>query len=181
MNQSIFFFFYNLAHQSVFVDQGIVFFAEYFPYIVVFLAGIFLIMHHEVFRAESTWQIFLQKKSEVFSAFFDGALAWLFAYVLKFIFHVSRPFEVLDGVTALFPEKGFAFPSGHATFFMALAVSLFFFHKKAGYLFISFAVVIGIARIMAGVHFPLDILAGFVLGALVSISMNKIKTRLHLW
>ena len=37
-----------------------------------------------------------------------------------------------------------------------------------------FALIIGIARIMAGVHFPIDILGGFVLGSLIAIGMNKI-------
>lgn len=62
-------------------------------------------------------------------------------------------------------ESGYAFPSGHSTAFMALATSIFLSHKRVGYLFIVFAVLIGLARIVAGVHFPLDILGGFILGA----------------
>ena len=31
-----------------------------------------------------------------------------------------------------------------------------------------FALLIGLARIIAGVHFPIDILGGFVLGGIVS-------------
>ena len=34
-----------------------------------------------------------------------------------------------------------------------------------------FALVIGVARIMLGVHFPGDILGGFVLGALVAYAV----------
>jgi undecaprenyl-diphosphatase len=51
---------------------------------------------------------------------------------------------------------------------MALAFSIFFLHKKAGYYFMFFALLIGLARIMAGVHFPADILGGFVLGFAIS-------------
>ncbi len=168
MNNAIFYFFYSFAHQSAFTDGLITFFAVYFPYIVIIAAGVFLLMHHEVFKADSTFQVFLEKKKEIFSAFFVGALAWVLAYVLKFVFATDRPFVVLKGVNSLFPETGHAFPSGHATFFMALAVSIFFFHKKAGYIFMLFALIIGIARIAGGVHFPIDILGGFVLGGLVS-------------
>src|SRR3989344_3351084 len=132
MNEIIFFFFYNLAHQNVFFDDLVIFFAIYFPYVVIFLAGVFLIMHHEVFKAESTSQ-----------------------------------------VRSLFPETGYAFPSGHATFFMALALSIFFFHKKAGFIFMFFTLIIGLARIIAGVHFPIDILGGFILGALVALLIKK--------
>ena len=70
-----------------------------------------------------------------------------------------------------FIEAGSSFPSGHATFFMGLAVALFFIDKKIGYLFMFFALIIGLARIIAGAHFPVDILGGFILGSLVSVSV----------
>lgn len=171
MNNRIFYFFYNLAHQSALVDKLIVFFGVYFPYIVVIMAGLFLLFHHEVFRAENPWKVFLQKKKEILLAFFTGSLAWVLAKVLKLFIHTARPFVAMPNVHALFPESGYAFPSGHATFFSALAVSIFFFHKKAGYVFILFAVIISFARIAGGVHFPVDIVGGFILGAIVSYAV----------
>ena len=174
MNDSIFFFFYNLAHQSAFVDGLVVFLAVYFPYVVIGLAGVFLVMHHEVLKAESPYRVFLEKKKEILSAFFAGALAWILAYLLKFLFHMPRPFDLFSQVQSLIPESGYAFPSGHATFFFALALSIFFYHKKAGYVFMLFAFLIGLARIVAGVHFPVDILGGFVLGALVAYLVKNV-------
>ncbi len=174
MNQSIFYFFYNFAHQSTFLDKVIVFFAFYFPYLVVILAGLFILFHHEVFRADNPLQVFLQKKKEIFKAFFAGSLAWVLAQVLKFLFSFSRPAEALASINPLITKSDYSFPSGHATFFMALAVSIFFFHKKAGYIFIFFALIIGITRIMSGVHFPVDILGGFVLGATVAYFVKNV-------
>ena len=174
MNEAIFFFFYNLAHQNTFLDQVIVFLAVWFPYLVILLAGVFLLMHHEVFKAESPWQVFVQKKKEILKAFFSGALAWVFAYILKFFLHYQRPFDVYSQVRSLIPENGYAFPSGHATFFMALAFSIFFFHKKAGYVFMFFALVIGVSRIIVGVHFPVDILGGLILGVLVAYLVKNV-------
>jgi undecaprenyl-diphosphatase len=168
MNNSIFFFFYNLAHQSAYFDRLIVFLAVYFPYIVIMLAGLFLLFHHEVFLAESPWEVFLQKKQEILLAFFTGSLAWVLAKMLKVFIHTARPFADLPGVHPLFFESGYSFPSGHATFFMGLAFSIFFQHKKAGYVFMGCALLIGLARIAGGVHFPVDILGGFVLGGAVS-------------
>ena len=168
MNNTIFFFFYNLAHQSKILDGLIVFLAVYFPYIVIILAGLFLLFHHEVLKAEEPFQVFMEKKKEILKVFVAGAVAWVLAYILKFLFSFPRPFEILSGVKSLFPETGFSFPSGHATFFMALAFSIFFMHKKAGYIFMLFALLIGLARIAGGVHFPIDILGGFVLGAVVA-------------
>ncbi|MFA6077272.1 MAG: phosphatase PAP2 family protein [Candidatus Paceibacterota bacterium] len=168
MNETIFYFFYNLAHQSVWLDKFIIFTAVYFPFAVVFLAGIFIIMHHEVFRSREPFKVFMQKKKEILEVFLSAFSAYFLAVILKLLIHTPRPFLALTNVKALFPETGFAFPSGHAAFFAALSISIFFSHKKAGYLFMFFAFLIGLARIMAGVHFPIDILGGFILGALVS-------------
>ncbi len=174
MNNQVFFFFYNLAHQSIFFDNIVIFFAVYFPFIVVILAGVFLLMHHEVFKSESTFQIFLQKKKEVLMVFFSGFLAYFISVILKILFHTPRPYLALPDVFTLFSETSFAFPSGHAAFFSALALSIFFVHKKAGYVFMFFALIIGLARIVAGVHFPIDILGGFVLGFLVAYFVKNI-------
>ncbi|OGI71070.1 hypothetical protein A3B84_02930 [Candidatus Nomurabacteria bacterium RIFCSPHIGHO2_02_FULL_35_13] len=174
MNDNIFFFFYNLAHQSVFFDKAVVFIADIFPYIVVIIAGIFLLFYHEVLRAENLLKAFLQKWKEIILVFFSGALAWFLAYVLKFLFHTPRPFDLFPKVVSLFSETGYAFPSGHATFFMALAVALFFSHKKVGYIFIFFAFLIGIARIIAGIHFPVDILGGFILGFTIAYFLKNV-------
>ena len=174
MNDQIFYFFYNLAHQSKLLDQLVVFFAFYFPYIVIILAGVFILMHHEVLRAQEPFKVFMQKKKEISKAFLAGILAWILAQVLKFLFSFGRPAEALTVINPLLTKTDYSFPSGHATFFMALAISIFFFHKKAGYLFIFFALLIGIARIIAGVHFPVDILGGFVLGALIAYFSRNI-------
>ncbi len=155
MNDIIFFFFYNLAHQSQIFDNLIIFLAVYFPFVVVFLAGLFLFFYRKSWR-------------ELFLLFFSVFLAYFVSVILKILLHTPRPFLALTNVQALFSESSFAFPSGHATFFSALAFSIFFLHKKAGYVFMFFTLLIGLARIIAGVHFPIDILGGIILGGVVS-------------
>ena len=162
MNKKVFYFFYNLTHQSEGLDRLIIFVADTFPYVVIFLACLFLFFQKNLFGYP------MSKLREMFVIFFSTLFAWLMAYILKFLFHTTRPFELFQNVTPLFPETGYAFPSAHATFFMALAISLFFYHKKVGYVFGIFAILIGLARIIAGVHHPVDILGGFLLGALTA-------------
>lgn len=153
INNQIFFFFYNLAHQSNFFDKLVVFIAVYFPYFVLLSAAIFLIFYRKNLR-------------EFFMVFFSAGLAYILAKALKILIHLPRPGEALSAVYPLFPADGYAFPSGHAAVFATLAFALFFVHKKAGYLFMLFALLIGLARIISGVHFPADILGGFALGFL---------------
>src|SRR3989339_578089 len=168
MNNQIFFFFYNLTQQSKIFDSLIIFLAVYFPFIVVMLAGLFLLFHHEVLKAEEPFKVLMEKKKEILMVFFSSFLAYLISELLKILLHTPRPFLALANVQALFSESSFAFPSGHATFFSALVFSIFFLHKKAGYVFMFLSLIIGLARITAGVHFPVDILGGFILGGLVA-------------
>jgi undecaprenyl-diphosphatase len=135
---------------------------------VIILAGLFLLFHHEVLQAENPYRVFMEKKIEILKVFFSGAVAWAVAEILKILIHIPRPFVALQNIYNLFPETNYTFPSVHTALFSALAFSIFFLHKKAGYIFMFFALLIGIARIVAGVHFPVDILGGFILGALVS-------------
>lgn len=164
LNNQIFFIFYNLAHQSVFFDKLVIFFAQTFPYIVILTAILFLFFHRDNINSNFPIREFKMRIREVVLVFFSSGLAWFLSYIFKFVFHRYRPFAVLPNISSLFTEIGYAFPSGHATFFMALAFSLFFSHKKVGYIFMFFTLLIGLARIIAGVHFPIDILGGFILG-----------------
>lgn len=177
MNNQIFFWLYSFAHQSVWLDNLIIFCAVYLPYLVVMGAGLFLLFHHEVFKSESPMQVFLQKKGEILLAFFSGSLAWVLARLMKLCIHTSRPFDAFSDVQSLFPESGYAFPSGHATFYFALALSIYFSHKKAGYFFMALAFIISIARVAGGVHFPIDILGGIVLGKLVALAIEYLYPR----
>ena len=168
MNEIIFFFFYNLAHESNFFDMLVIFFAVYFIYIVISLAFLFLIFYHKIFPSQDPVRELMSKWKEFILLGASGGLAWILAKILKILIHTPRPFDAFDHVQSLFMETGYAFPSGHTMVASAIAFTLFFTHKKAGYIFMFFALLIGLARIIAGVHFPIDIFGGFVLGAGVS-------------
>ena len=94
--------------------------------------------------------------------------------ILKNIFAIPRPFVTDPSIHALFSETGYAFPSGHATIYAALAASLFLINRRAGVLAGIAALIIGIARVLAGVHYPLDIIGGYCLGILVAIVVDRI-------
>ncbi|KKQ28280.1 MAG: Phosphoesterase PA-phosphatase related protein [Parcubacteria group bacterium GW2011_GWB1_37_13] len=173
MNQIIFNFFYNLTHQSAFFDKIIVFFAAYFIYIVIILAFLFLLFHHKIFLSQNPVKELMEKWREFFLVCVSGGLAWGLAKILKILIHTQRPFDIFPQVQSLFVETGYAFPSGHTAVASAVAFALFFTNKKVGYVFMFFALLIGFARIIAGVHFPIDILGGFILGALIAYFVKR--------
>jgi len=172
MNNLLFLNLHSVSNQSAFLDALIIFFAKTFPYLIIVFTILFLLFHHEVFQDQKPLKAFLIKWKEIIFSFIVGLSAWLFAYLFKYLFSTLRPYDQIENVQNLFIANGHAFPSGHATFFMALAISIYFRHKKIGLFLILSAILIGISRIMAGVHYPTDILAGFVLGVLIAIVFN---------
>ncbi len=173
MNNKIFFLFFDLAHKSAFFDKVAVFTAQYLPYLTVLAAAIFVLFYLRIVPSRNPFKEFIQKWKEIAMFSLPVLSAWIIANILKYLVHAPRPFEALHNVIPLIAESGYAFPSDHATFFMALAVPIFVYNKKAGYVFITLAVLIGLARIVVGVHSPEDILGGFILGAGVAIILSQ--------
>jgi len=179
MNNEIFFSLYSLAHQSVFLDWLLIFTANGFGYMMVFLAFIYLIFHTDgVFNYRTPFLQFKNKFKEVALIFSASISAWIIATIIKLFILSPRPFILFENIKPLFLHGGMdSFPSGHAMFFGALAVSLYFVHKRMEYLYIVVALLIGLARVASGVHFPIDILVGYILGAIIAIIFNLIFKR----
>jgi membrane-associated phospholipid phosphatase len=176
INQTVFYTLHSLAHQSVFLDWLIVFSANLFGMIMIGIAIFFLSFHTDgVFDYKKPFLQMKNKIREIFSIFISGVFAWVVATVIKYIVVSPRPFLFFEDVKPLFLHGGMeSFPSGHATFFSAIAVALYLKHKNIGILYILVAIIISLARVIAGVHFPVDILAGWILGAIIAIVFHKI-------
>jgi undecaprenyl-diphosphatase len=78
----------------------------------------------------------------------------------------ARPADVLAAFTHahIVPSDRFSLPSGHTAgaFVLATAVAIYFPHLLL--LAIGWAFSIGLCRILLGVHFPFDVIAGAILG-----------------
>jgi len=159
LNHFLFSYFYSFAHRSQFTDSVIVLLATDFGLITFFALIYFIWKHHDKKHAVRETVIVVG----------SAAIAWGIAHLIKAYYPMPRPDLVLQGVVPLFaPDDVQSFPSGHATFYSALAAGMYFHHKKVGEFLAVCALLIGVARVMAGVHFPFDILSGFVLGPAVA-------------
>jgi undecaprenyl-diphosphatase len=70
--------------------------------------------------------------------------------------------------------NGFSFPPGHTTMaFMAQTVLSRVFKKWRAALFML-ALSVGFTRIYAGVHHPLDVLAGIIVGIVIGYALLAI-------
>lgn len=176
MNIKIFHLLNNLAGQNKIFDGFVVFFASILGYILILAAIIFLFFHLSKKEEKfSDWVRLKVKVREIFIVFLTAFFSWLVAAIIKSIALAPRPQILLQNIHALVKDVGYdSFPSGHATFFAALAAIIFLYHRKAGIYFGVGALLIGISRIIAGIHFPIDILAGYILGISISILIYEL-------
>jgi undecaprenyl-diphosphatase len=56
-------------------------------------------------------------------------------------------------------------PSGHAAGSFAFALFVFYFNRRAGWALVILASLVALSRVMLGVHYPSDVVAGAVLGS----------------
>jgi len=158
----------GLANASKFLDSVGIFFADYFPYIL----GAILVL------------LFIWKKNRlmVISVGISVFLSRIvIAEIIKIVVHRSRPYVVLETAKKLITENTDfkSFPSGHAAIFFAIAMAVWFYNKKLGIWFFVAAIIMGIARIFVGVHWPSDILGGAIVGIFsgVLVRIIYLKTR----
>ncbi len=151
---------------------------------VVMACGVlvFLIVRKFPYQhAFSTFEHFVKKASDIFTIFVASFGSYLLSVMFKNIFMIGRPAFYDVDLHPILNLTGFGFPSSHASFYGAMAVMLFFIDKEAGAFAIFTAFVIGVARIFAGVHSPVDILGGFILGILVAVVVDFVVEKLNDW
>jgi len=160
MNIVIFLFLYGLS-RNPFIGSISLFLS--YPFAYTLLAVIIV------------WAIFFSKRKMFnFSLLFLSAtFSFFLADFIKIILHTARPFVEL-GIIPLYKEIGFSFPSEHSAIFSALAFCMFFINRKLGILVGVFTLLIGLSRIVIGVHYPIDVLGGFALGFIISYIFIRI-------
>ena len=88
--------------------------------------------------------------------------------MLKPLVDRTRPYYVLDYEPLIPPVGDASFPSGHTAVSFAAATAIYAINKKWGIVAYIFAVVMGFSRLYLGVHFPLDVFCGAIVGTVAA-------------
>lgn len=113
------------------------------------------------------------KKLEAICCVFNICATGLTNLILKNTVKRYRPMEI-----RLIDVHGYSFPSGHASISTAIGIVLIYFilkrikNKKIAYLLSGFIfiylILVGISRVYLGVHYPTDVLGGWVIAGIWS-------------
>ena len=103
--------------------------------------------------------------------------------ILKLVLHSPRPYWVSQGVQALAAETSFGIPSGHAQNAVVVWGLLAAWIRKtwAWVVAILLMLMIGLSRLYLGVHFLGDVLAGWLVGALILLAILRLERPILAW
>lgn len=131
-----------------------------------------------LFAAALLWSWWLARRdgdlAKVSAALWAPVGALIALGINQFLVHAfaePRPYTVLPHTLVLVARStDFAFPSDHATMAGAVAVGVLVVNRGLGLLTAGLAVLMAATRVYVGAHFPLDVVAGLVVGATLAFA-----------
>lgn len=102
--------------------------------------------------------------------------------ILKDVFQHPRPFD-LDPGLKLSQATGYGMPSGHAQLSVTAWGAIAMRVRKTWFWIVAVVIIllIGFSRIYLGVHFPTDVLAGWLIGAILLVIYAFARHPLEKW
>jgi undecaprenyl-diphosphatase len=158
-NLALFHIINDMAGKNSFLDTTMIFAAQY------------LICIFAVYLAY-TWFAKNECRQETLFAG-DAALLGLGINIIITLFYFHpRPFMIPTGTLLIAHAAESSFPSDHATIMFSISLMFLTFKdlRRSGAIFFILAFISGLARVYAGLHFPLDI-AGSLLVASLSLGI----------
>jgi membrane-associated phospholipid phosphatase len=109
-------------------------------------------------------------------------ISFIVVSVFRRCISCRRPYEVLD-IEPLIPRNktGKSFPSRHVFCIFVIAMSVYFLQPIAGVICFVAGVILAGIRVVAGIHFPKDVVAGAVLGILAGLIGYYIIPNSHIF
>ncbi|MFH1457192.1 MAG: phosphatase PAP2 family protein [Patescibacteria group bacterium] len=170
LDNQIFDFIHLLSGRFLVLDWFGIFCAKYLMFVMI---AVFIIWWLELKRTRPSenWPVLGKRKwLDLFAVVLSVIVGIILNYIISFIHFRVRPFILHDVALLIgFPLSTKSFPSDHSAFAFALALSFWFYNKRLGYIFLVLACFVGLGRIFVGVHYPIDVVVGAVVGILSAL------------
>jgi membrane-associated phospholipid phosphatase len=158
------------AHRTTWIQQPFLLFSKY-GIVLLALAGVVVfwrVRHHGI-------------EAMVTAAWIPLAMVTApgLGLVIKRIVAEPRPCRSLPDIPTLVPcdaPTDFSFPSNHAAICAAFAVAVFLLNRRWGLVAGVFALLMALSRVVIGVHYPHDVVAGLLLGGLAGLLGIPVRT-----
>lgn len=93
------------------------------------------------------------------------AISFVFVSIFRHYVNAPRPYEVTEVEPIIEKEStGNSFPSRHVFSAFVIATTLYFISKPLGIFLMIAGLLLAILRVVGGVHFPKDVIAGAIIG-----------------
>lgn len=129
-----------------------------------------------VFLPIAAYYFFVKKDySIIFKLILAVIISAATQIIFNFLYFTPRPFMVnhLPVYVAIIPIVS-SFPSGHTMIAFALSTIIFLKKKHIGVILFIISLIIGVGRVLANVHYPIDIFGGLILGVTIGAICGKI-------
>lgn len=93
------------------------------------------------------------------------AVSFVAVSLFRYFVNAKRPYEIY-GFATLIPKNtvGKSFPSRHVFSIFVIGTTIFFINPNLGVAIWIMGVLLAVVRVISGVHFPRDVIAGAVIG-----------------
>ena len=117
----------------------------------------------------------------LFVALTSMALSSLSVFIINAAYFRPRPFDVpgLDVTLLFYQPTDSSFPANPIAASVGIAAAVWAVNRRLGTALLVAAGLYGFARVYSGVHYPLDIVAGAMIGAVVTFLVFKLRDLLE--
>lgn len=149
------------------MDNLIIFCAKYLIFILVLI--VFAVWLKTA--AKTRWQF-------AAAVVLAGIIAFALSKIIGVLYYHPRPFVTQNIKPLIFHGNDNGFPSGHTLLAMTLTTIVYYYRPRLAASLFVLTLLVGIGRVLAHVHSPVDILGGLLLGVLTGWAGYQLAKKL---